>query len=156
MKVNPKVKKVIFLIWFLMVPAGIWLTYKTYPPLISGNWLDLVAFLLLTTVVAVMPIVINEMFIFVIQWVALATFLRFGLFVEIIYAQFAVIVLLLKLKVLQNGQLFRLPLNLIMFFLVSFISGFIYYLLGGQARPILAEDSRSLWLAVLYIVDYFF
>lgn len=155
MKVNPTVKKIAFVIWFLMVPAGLWFTYKTYPPHLSDNWVDLLAFLLLTTVVAVMPIVINDVFIFVIQWVALATFLRFGLFVEILYAQFAVIALLLKLKVLQKGQLFRLPLNLIMFFLVSFFSGLIYYLLGGQVRPNLSGVPHSLWLAVIYIVLYY-
>jgi hypothetical protein len=76
MKVKPHIKNAIFLVWVLLVPAGSWLTYKTYPPNISGHWLDIFAFLLLTCVVATMPIVINEMFIFLIQWVALATFFK--------------------------------------------------------------------------------
>jgi diguanylate cyclase (GGDEF)-like protein len=94
-------------------------------------------------------------YIFLIQWVSLATFLRFGLFVEMVFAQIAVIVLLLKLRVLRKGQLFRLPLNLNMFFLVSFLSGIVYYFLGGQTGPNLAHDTRSLWLAVLYAVVNF-
>jgi len=152
MDVKLQIKQAIFLVWFLMVPAGLWFTYNTYPPNFSGHWLDLLVFLLLTSIVAAMPIVINNVFIFLIQWVALATFLRFGLFAEIIFAQIAVVVLLLKLRVLRKGELFRLPLNLNMFFLVSFISGIIYYSLGGQTGPNLAHDTRALWLAVLYVV----
>ncbi|MEH7504265.1 sensor domain-containing diguanylate cyclase [Neobacillus drentensis] len=152
MKVKPHIKNSIFLTWILLVPAGTWWTYKTYPPNISGHWLDIFAFLLLTCVVATMPIVINEMFIFLIQWVALATFLRFGLFVEIIFAQIAVIVLLLKLRILRKGELFRLPVNLNMIFLVSLTSGIVYYLLGGQTGPNFAYDTKSLWLAILYAV----
>ncbi|WP_026563417.1 sensor domain-containing diguanylate cyclase [Bacillus sp. UNC41MFS5] len=152
MEVKPSIKPPIFLIWFLVVPAGTWLTYKTYPPHISGNWLDIFAFLLLTCVVATMPIVINNMFIFLIQWVALATFLRFGLFVEIIFAQIAVLVLLLKLRIFRKGELFRLPLNLIMFFLVSLMSGLVYHWLGGETRPNFTENTNYLYLAVLYAV----
>ncbi|MDN3018500.1 diguanylate cyclase [Paenibacillus sp. BSR1-1] len=150
MQVNPQMKRVIFIVWLILVPAGMWYTYESHPPHISGHWIDVLAFLLLTCVIACMPIVINEMFIFLIQWVALATFLRYGLFVEMVFAQVAVIALLLKLQILRKGQLFRLPLNLIMFFLVSLCSGLIYYALGGQTRPILAEDTTSLWLGILY------
>ncbi|WP_081799333.1 sensor domain-containing diguanylate cyclase [Neobacillus jeddahensis] len=152
MDVNPQMKKVIVLVWFLMVPAGLWFTFHHYPPSISLQWWDVLAFLLLTTAVASMPIVINDIYIFLIQWVALATFLRFGLFVEIIFAQFAVVVLLLKLRILRKGEFFRLPLNLNMFFLVSFFSGFLYYLWGGKTGTNLVFDSHSVWLAVLYVV----
>ncbi|PFP27712.1 GGDEF domain-containing protein [Bacillus sp. AFS073361] len=152
MKVNPYIKNSIFLLWILMVPAGTWFTYKTYPPQISGQWMDILAFLLLTCVVATMPIVINNRFIFLIQWVALAAFLRFGLFVEIIFAQIAVLVLLLKLRILRKGELFRLPLNLNMFFLVSLTSGLVYLGLGGEVGQNFTENSNYLWLAMLYAV----
>lgn len=152
MAVKPQTKQAIFLVWFLLVPTGLWFTYQTYPPYISGHWVDLLAFLLLTSVVASMPIVINETFIFLIQWVALATFLRFGLFVEIIFAQIAVIVLLFKLRILRKGEFFRMPLNLIMFFLVSFLSGAFYYLLGGQTGAKLDINAHFLLLAGLYAV----
>ena len=152
MEVKTSIKNAIFLTWFLLVPTGAWFTYKTYPPHISGHWLDVFAFLLLTCVVATMPIVINNMFIFLIQWVALATFLRFGLFVEIIFAQIAVFVVLTKSRILRKVDLFRLPLNLNMFFIVSFTSGIVYYLLGGQTGPDFAYDTKSMWLAFLYAV----
>ncbi|WHZ01910.1 sensor domain-containing diguanylate cyclase [Neobacillus sp. YX16] len=155
MEVEAKKKKAIFLIWILLVPAGMWFTFITYPPQFSGQWLDIIAFLILTSVVAAMPMVINNTPIFLIQWVSLASFLSFGLFIEMVFAQVAVIVLLLKLRI-QKDQFFRIPLNLNMFFLVSLVSGMVYYSFGGETGPNLLNDPRSLWLAALYgVVNYF-
>jgi diguanylate cyclase (GGDEF)-like protein len=150
MGVKPQVKRAIFLIWLLIVPAGMWYTYHTYPPQISGNWLEVLGFLVLTAVVASMPMKINNTNIFLIQWVSLASFLTFGLFIEMVLAQAAVLVLLLKTKT-QKDELFRIPLNLSMFFLISFLSGIIYYALGGQTGSYLMEDQSSIWLAMLYV-----
>ncbi|MEH7276878.1 sensor domain-containing diguanylate cyclase [Neobacillus vireti] len=154
MTVAAKTKRNIFLVWLLLVPAGMWFTYQTFPPHFSGKWEDLLAFLILTSVVAFMPMVINNTPIFLIQWVSLATFLSFGLFVEMVFAQAAVILLLLRLRI-PNEQIFRVPLNLIMFFIVSFVSGIVYYALGGQTGPSLINDPHSLWLAGVYaVVNY--
>ncbi|MGX6442940.1 sensor domain-containing diguanylate cyclase [Neobacillus sp. K501] len=150
MGVKPQVKRAIFLIWLLIVPAGMWYTYHTYPPQIYGNWVEVLGFLVLTAVVASMPMKINNTNIFLIQWVSLATFLSFGLFIEMVLAQAAVLVLLLKTKT-QKDELFRIPLNLSMFFLISFLSGIIYYALGGQTGSNLMEDPSSIWLAMLYV-----
>ncbi|WP_462412394.1 sensor domain-containing diguanylate cyclase [Neobacillus sp. Marseille-QA0830] len=150
--VNPKTKRGIFMVWLLLVPAGIYYTYQSYPPPAAAQWMDILAFLLLTSVVASMPIVVNEMFIFLIQWVTLVVFLKFGLFVEMMFAQFSVVVLLVRLKVLRRGEWFRLPLNLIMFFLVSFISGTFYYFIGGRLEPSLSTEPKTLWFAAFYAV----
>ncbi|NRD76017.1 diguanylate cyclase [Bacillus sp. BRMEA1] len=155
MQVKPQIKRMIFLIWILLVPTGMWYTYRAYPPHISGHWLEAAAFLLLTCLVASMPIVINEMFIFLIQWVTLVVFLKFGLFMEMLFAQIAFLVLSSKLRILRKDQLFRLPINSNMFFLVSFISGVIYYLLGGHTGPDIAADTSSLRLTILYAVLYY-
>lgn len=155
MGVQPKMKKAIFLVWLLLVPAGMWFTYQTFPPHFSGQWWDLFAFLTLTSVVAFMPMVINNTPIFLIQWVSLATFLSFGLFIEMIFAQAAVVLLLLRLRV-PKEQYFRIPLNLIMFFLVSLVSGVVYYSIGGQTGPTLINDPYAIWLAAIYaVVNYF-
>jgi diguanylate cyclase (GGDEF)-like protein len=149
MAVQPKTKKAIFIVWLLLVPAGMWFTYQTFPPHFSGQWIELLAFLTLTSVVASMPMVINNTPIFLIQWVSLATFLSFGLFIEMVFAQAAVILLLLRLQI-QKEQFFRIPLNLVMFFLVSLVSGVVYYSLGGQTGPSLINDPNSIWLAAVY------
>jgi diguanylate cyclase (GGDEF)-like protein len=149
MAVTSRTKQLIVLIWVLMVLPGMYFTYQFFPPHFSGNWLEILAFLLLICVVASMPMIINNIPIFLIQWVSLAVFLRFGLFVEMIFAQLAVIVLLLKIRV-PKDQIFRFPLNFTMFFFVSLGSGLVYHLLGGQTGVVLLKDTRSLWLAGLY------
>lgn len=151
MEVQPHIKRGIFIAWILLVPAGMWLTYQEYPPQISAHLLDILAFLILSSVVASMPMVINNTPIFLIQWVSLATFLSFGLFVEMVFAQIAVCVLMLKLRVTKESS-YRYPVNFIMFFLVSLGSGAIYYALGGETGGNLIHDSHSLWLAGLYLV----
>lgn len=151
MGVKPQVKKILFLFWIFVVPAGMWFTYQAFPPQNIGHWWDIFAFLALTSVVASMPMVINNTPIFLIQWVTLAAFLTFGLFVEMALTQLSVVVLLLRLRI-QKDQYFRFPLNFNMFFLVSILSGLAYYALGGKTGTNLLHDTRSLWLAALYAV----
>ncbi|XJZ26383.1 sensor domain-containing diguanylate cyclase [Bacillota bacterium Lsc_1132] len=151
MVVNQKTKNAIFLAWLFLVPLGMWLTFHAYPPHISGHAPAVAAFFLLTSIVAAMPLVINNTPIFLIQWVSLASFLLFGLFVEMAFAQAAVIVLLVKIR-LEKDQFFRYPMNSIMFFLVSLVSGMAYYALGGETGNDLVDGSRSLWLAALYAI----
>ena len=154
MGVSTQMKKATFLIWALVVPIGLWLTYKAYPPDFNGRWIDFLAFVLLTVVVASMPIVINDVSIFLIQWVSIAAFLKFGLFAEVILGQLAVIVLLLKLR-LQKDEWFRLPLNLNMFFLVSVLSGLTYYALGGKTG-VMITDMNLVLLVLIYGGVYYF
>jgi diguanylate cyclase (GGDEF)-like protein len=151
MGVNLQIKKTIFIVWALLVPVGMWITYRVYPPHISDHYIDILAFLIVTTMVAAVPMVINNMPIFLIQWISMATFLSFGLVVEMMIAQIAVIVLLLKIRI-QREQFFRFPLNSLLFFMISLVSGVIYYLLGGKTGSDLVDGHFSLLLAALYIV----
>jgi len=155
MGVSAQMKKAIFLTWILVVPVGMWLTYKMYPPDFTGRWIDFLAFILLTAVVASIPIVIDDISIFLIQWVSIAAFLKFGLFAEMILGQLAVVVLLLKIRI-RKGELFRFPLNLNMFFIVSLVSGLVYYSLGGETGHNLHPETNLLWLVIVYgAVSYF-
>jgi diguanylate cyclase (GGDEF)-like protein len=154
MNVNSQIKKAILIAWILFIPVGMWFTYRVYPPHISGHLLDIFAFLILTSVVAAIPMVINNIPMFLIQWISMATFLCFGLFVEMTLAQMAIIVLLLRIKI-QKEQFFRLPMNSIMFFMVSFGSGAVYYFLGGQTGNDIVNSHPSLWLAAFYVLLYF-
>lgn len=151
MNISQKTKNTIFLVWLFLVPLGMWLTYLVYPPHFSGQTRAVAAFLLLTSIVAAMPMVINNTPIFLIQWVSLASFLLFGLFAEMVLAQVAVIVLLLKIRI-DRDQFFRYPLNSLMFFVVSLLSGMVYYAFGGKIGVNLVDDSLSLWIAALYAV----
>ena len=153
-KVSLKKKIIIWLLWIVVFPAGLWLTYQMHPPHISGLELDIFIFLLLMSLVAAVPMVINGTVIFLIQWVSWATFLIFGVFVEMVMAQIALLVLFSRLK-LSKEQLFRLPLNSLMFFFVSLFSGLIYYSLGGLTGPSLSVGELSFWLVAIYPVLYY-
>lgn len=151
---DPKAKKIIWISWLSIVPIGLYLTYSFFPPLISGVDFDLLAFLLLISFVASVPMVVNNTPIFLIQWVSLAVFLTFGLFYEMILVQFGIIVLLIKLRVTKQ-QLYRFPLNSLMFFICSLFSGVIYYALGGVHGIALVENPKLLLIAITYaIVNY--
>ncbi|WP_084028854.1 sensor domain-containing diguanylate cyclase [Bacillus sp. J33] len=152
--VSSSMKKVIWIIWFLIFPAGLWLTYYFYPPSLSGQGVSVFAFFILMSFVAAMPMVVNNTPVFLLQWVSMAVFLSFGLFTEMVMVQLAVIVLLFKLKI-QKDQLFRFPLNSLMFFAVSAVSGLLYYALGGKTGIDLIASPEYFWAAVAYPAVHF-
>ncbi|MBU8879578.1 sensor domain-containing diguanylate cyclase [Bacillus sp. FJAT-29790] len=152
--VSPKIKTIIWLAWIVIVPLGIWMTYKLFPPEISGQEWDILAFLVLMSFGASMPMVISNIPIFLLQWVSLAVFLTFGLFVEMVLAQVAIIVLLIGKRIRIN-QLFRFPINSLMFFIVSLLSGTVYYMIGGKSTADFLETSSNYWLAAVYPIVYY-
>jgi diguanylate cyclase (GGDEF)-like protein len=154
MYVKPSIQKAIWIIWALVVPLGLWLVALYFPPHIVGLKLDLLGFIILALVGAAMPMVINNTPISIIQWGFLAVFLAFGIFIEMLVAQMAIIVLLLRLRIGKKGS-FRFPLNSIMFFLISLVSGLIYYALGGTTGVNLVKDSSNLWFAIVYSIVHF-
>lgn len=92
-------KWIISLLWLIIFPAGLWFTYQIYPPAISGQEIDIFLFLLLAIFVASTPMVVNGNPIFLIQWISWAAFLIFGLFVELVMEQIALIVLFIRVKI---------------------------------------------------------
>ena len=154
MRVSLKKKIAIFIVWLLILPVGLWLTYQYYPPQINGLEVDIAIFFLLMAFVAAIPMVINGSPVFLIQWVSWAVFLIFGLFVEIVMAQMALIILFISVK-LAKDQFFRIPLNSLLFFGVSLLSGLIYYKLGGSTGSSLIPGDQSFWLIAIYPVLYY-
>ena len=151
--VKPREKKIIWTVWILLLSLGLWFSHNMYPPQISGNEWEILSFLLFMTVVASMPMIINGTPVFFLQWATLSVFLIFGLFIEIILVQIALLAVLYQAK-LNWKTLFRLPMNSTMFFLVSFFSGVIYYSFGGKQGYDLAFDLKSFMLISLYLVSY--
>ncbi|WP_409270819.1 diguanylate cyclase domain-containing protein [Neobacillus sp. SCS-31] len=154
MTVSPRMKKWILIYWLLLVPPGLVFTYIVSPPPADLNAIDVLGFMFLSAIVASMPMVINGVPIFLIQWVSIAIFLRYGLFIEMVTIQMSVLILLVKLRIPKEGM-FRLPLNSAMFFLVSFLSGMFYYFLGGTVTPDFKEGMGPIWLGLAYAVIYY-
>lgn len=152
--VSSLAKKIIWLLWILIFPAGSMLTYHFYPPDLSGQGISLFAFFILMFFVSSMPMVINNTPIFLIQWVTMAVFLTFGLLAEMIMVQLGILVLLLRLKI-QKDQLFRLPLNSLLFFALSILSGLAYFAMGGKVGVDLIANPQYFWVAAAYPVIHF-
>ncbi|RIW37711.1 sensor domain-containing diguanylate cyclase [Bacillus salacetis] len=120
---------IIWAVWALLVPAGIYFTYQFFPP-VNADILSMLAFVVFTIIISVMPIMISGLPILLIQWVSLAAFLKFGLFFEVVLLQIAIFTYMIRLRV-GKSDLYRLPWNSIMFFLMSLSSGMIYFSIGG-------------------------
>ncbi|MFD2213782.1 sensor domain-containing diguanylate cyclase [Metabacillus endolithicus] len=127
---NKKGQLLIWVIWIISFPFLLWISYKMSPPTITGLEFDLISFLLLMCLVAFWPIIINDTPVFYVQGVSLAVFLYFGLFVEIIFTQVALIVLLSKLR-LSRKDMYRIPLNSLLFISISIIGAIVFNLVGG-------------------------
>ncbi|MBT2693064.1 sensor domain-containing diguanylate cyclase [Bacillus sp. ISL-55] len=153
MKISPVIKKSIWFAWLLMVPVGIWITYQVYPPVQVSIW-EVIPFLILMSVVAAMPLVVNNTPIFLIQWVSLAVFLKYGIFIEMMLMQVSVLTLLIRLRV-PKSDIYKFPLNSLMFFIVSLCSGLLFYALGGTHGEHLSSDPYYLFLGVVYGISNF-
>jgi diguanylate cyclase (GGDEF)-like protein len=140
--------------WLLLFPAAAWLIYQSFPPSISGYELDSITFLILLCIVAALPIIVNETPIFFNGGVSLAIFLAFGLFIEMIFMQVAVVVLLVSLHITKK-DLFRLPMNSLMFMMVSVSGAFAFYLLGGETGNVDLQSFQTFIPIVGYIITTF-
>ncbi|WP_108669427.1 sensor domain-containing diguanylate cyclase [Peribacillus acanthi] len=154
MQVSKLLKIVIWFLWILIVPAGIWLTHLYFPSQISGDHWIFVQFAILVCLLAYFPLVINQTPIFSAQAVSLTVFLVYGLSTELILMQIAVLALMLKVKVTKQDS-FRIPLNSLMFFLVSLTSGLIYYAIGGTHFALDINNKEDFLKILAYATTYF-
>jgi diguanylate cyclase (GGDEF)-like protein len=154
MWVESRKKNIVWLLWLLIVPVGITLTYQYFPPQVSLLGWDIVAFLCLICVLSLIPIIINNSPILAIQGVSLAVFLIYGLAVEMIVTQIAYMFMLKTLR-LGKTEIYRLPLNSLLFFFVSLIAGYLYYGIGGTHDFHAFTSPSQLLVIVIYHLVYF-
>ncbi|MCP8617017.1 sensor domain-containing diguanylate cyclase [Salirhabdus salicampi] len=124
-------KITIWVVWILAWPTLLYYFYSIFQPTIDGKYFDVISFAILMCIVAFFPIVVGETPIFFIQGISFAVFLYFGLFIEIVLTQIALIALIMKIRT-SKDELHRIPANLTMFLLISIMGASMYYLLGGQ------------------------
>lgn len=129
--VSGTMKAAIWTCFFLFFPLILWIGYKLSPIAIEEMpLLHLVGFAILLIILALIPIVVGEVPLFLTQGVSLAILLSFGLFAEMVLTLISVIALMLKIRV-SKDNLLRIPINLLMFSTISLICGAVYYALGG-------------------------
>ncbi|MEH6942789.1 sensor domain-containing diguanylate cyclase [Bacillus sp. JJ722] len=143
----------LYLLWLVIFPVGLWLTYQTFTPSQSLFSTEILSFLLFAIVVCLFPILVNETPVFFLQAVSLVVFLKYGLFAEMVLTQIAIFVLLIKLR-LNKDEIFRFPLNSLMFFCLSIISALVFYKLGGQHDLTIQETLKDVIPLIGYVLTY--
>ncbi|MGH2318271.1 sensor domain-containing diguanylate cyclase [Planococcus sp. SE5232] len=123
-------KKILWCLWALIVPAGLVLVYHFFPPSVADPW-NLLAYVLFFVLMSLMPMNINGASTFLVQWVTVALFLKYGLFIEMLVSQASMLIVLYRIRTNEEQSL-RIPFNSLMFFLVSLIAGLAYIGAGGQ------------------------
>ncbi|MFX3674577.1 MAG: sensor domain-containing diguanylate cyclase [Paenisporosarcina sp.] len=127
---SKQAKSIIWIVWFLIVPAGYYFSFKYYAPS-EVDWTLLLAFLAMALLTVIFPFKVLGTTIFLIQWINLAMFLTYGLFVDIVITQIAIIPLMLRMKY-QLVDFHRILFNSFMFFTISFVSGSFVLFLGYE------------------------
>ncbi|ANU23607.1 sensor domain-containing diguanylate cyclase [Planococcus donghaensis] len=134
MEGNTKRKKILWSFWILVVPASLLLVYNFFPPVVENPW-NLVGYIIFFVLMSLMPMNINGASTFLVQWVTVALFLKYGVFIEILVSQLAMLIVLYRSRT-QEDQSLRIPFNSLMFFSVSLIAGLTYTAIGGEINSL--------------------
>ncbi len=155
MNISKQAKINIWILWFVTVPIGLYFSYENFAPA-SVEWTLILAYIAIALLTTIFPFKVAGTTIFLIQWINLATFLSYGLFVEMIITQIAIIPLMYRMKV-QILDFHRILFNSFMFFAISFITGsFVLYLGYEVGSTNLSEILiySSIYLMTLVIVNH--
>jgi len=152
MNISKQARINIWILWFTIVPGGYYLAFKYFaPPEIDLTLI--IAYLALSLLTAFFPFKVSGTTIFLIQWINLALFLTYGLFVELVITQIAIIPLMFRMKI-QLNESHRFLFNSLMFFLVSIISGSFVLLLGYQVGS--SNIAELLMYGSIYMITHVF
>lgn len=136
----------IWITWIVVWPASFLFIYNYTDPVFNP---DVIWFAVLASAVAFFPIIIGDRPIFFTYGISFAVFLSEGLFYEIILTQLGLFMLMWKIRV-PKEQLYRLPLNMLMFLFVSTGAAFVYYQLGGVHGAAVLETPQAIGATLGY------
>ncbi|WP_422123041.1 sensor domain-containing diguanylate cyclase [Planococcus sp. X10-3] len=125
-----KRKIVLWTLWALFVPAGLYIVYQYYPPP-PISFADAAAYLVFFILACLLPMNINGAPTYMVQWLTVAAFLKFGFFAEIVLSQITMLIVIFRLRTSESLTI-RIPFNSMMFFAISTIAGLTFLFAGGQ------------------------
>ncbi|SET69995.1 diguanylate cyclase with GAF sensor [Oceanobacillus limi] len=151
----PKWKiNILWVVALIAWPFVLWISYHHYFISIEGNVLDIFLFAIFMCIVALFPITIQEAPVFFVNGISIAVFLSFGLFVEIILTIVAVLLVLFRSGI-KRSQSYRIPLNMLMFAVISILSVEIYKMFGGSHGEILHGNTTEIVAIFVYAISIF-
>ncbi|WP_318615198.1 diguanylate cyclase [Sporosarcina sp. YIM B06819] len=135
-----------FLLWLLIVPPGMYVVFINYPP-VQVVWSNVAIFMILSFLTIYFPFIRKGTPVFLVMWLTIPAFLMYGLFIEIIVMQFAILATLFS----SSGPLTlqkRFFFNSTLFFILSVLASFAYYGVGGEL------GSTKFWLMFVSVLSY--
>lgn len=146
-------KKQIFtwMIWFILYPTLFVITYNL-TNINEFSESSFYLYLLLGIVISLFPMNIKGTTSFMINTVGIAMFLSYGIFAEMLLTSSALMVVLAKIG-LNKQNIFKIPLNLLLFQIVSVSSGIVYYIVDPVLPSVLNLRFNLLSLTI-YLVFY--
>ncbi|MET0786280.1 MAG: sensor domain-containing diguanylate cyclase [Paenisporosarcina sp.] len=148
MNISKQAKINIWILWFVTVPIGLYFSYKYFAP-VSVEWTLISAYIAIALLTTIFPFKVGGTTIFLIQWINLALFLTYGLFVEMIITQIAIIPLMYRMKI-QIVDFHRILFNSFMFFTISLITGSFVLFLGYEVGS--QDLSEILLYSCIYLI----
>ncbi|AYC29762.1 sensor domain-containing diguanylate cyclase [Paenisporosarcina cavernae] len=141
------------IMWIAIVPISTYSLFQFDRP-DEVNWGILLAYVALALLASILPFKVAGTTIMLIQWVNLAVFLQYGILVEMIVMQIAIIPLFFYLKLFSKDEFYRMFFNSLMFFSVSVVSGLAVYSLGFD-RENAQIGSILLYSVIFQLVNMF-
>lgn len=133
-------------LWLLVVPPVIIYLLINHMPQ-KFSWLYVGAFTLFAFLTALFPVRRNGEVVFLLVWITVPVFLMYGLLVEIIITQIAVLGKIVYFRK-EQSKVEQLLFNSLLFFGLSFIAAAAFYIAGGRL------GSMKLWPLILSVAAY--
>ncbi|MDN7240343.1 sensor domain-containing diguanylate cyclase [Planococcus sp. N028] len=130
MPVTNKKKIVLWSLWLLVVPVGLFLIQEAFSAPEANKW-NLLAYALFFIITCLMPMKINGASAYLVQWATIAVFLKYGILAEIVFSQLMVLIVTLRSRTSEPLS-FRIPFNSLMFFTASVLAGLAFFAAGGN------------------------
>lgn len=150
MTISRKHQMITGVVWLLVFPIVFFVAYQ-YFPIRTLDWTNILMLFAIMFLTMLLPIQIQNVSISLERWITLTIFLQYGVFVELVFVQFAVFFLLFSQKT-------SLPLshkffvNSIMFSVTSLVSGFVYYFAGGEVHSL--SFTHVFFYSFIYATTY--
>ena len=137
-----------FVLWLFIVPPGmiyLFLNYNLY----EINWLHLLIYTLFGFVTLLYPVKRSGRPLFLVMWVTIPVFLKYGIVAEVIVMQLSILAILFTFKN-SNPLLNRFFLNSTLFFILSIVSASVFNFVGGEVGLL------EFWPVILFVLCYQF
>ena len=137
-----------FVLWLFIVPPGIIYLFLNYN-LYEINWLHLIIYTLFGFVTLLYPVKRSGRPLFLVMWVTIPVFLKYGIVAEVIVMQLSILAILFTFKN-SNPILNRFFLNSTLFFVLSILSASVFDFVGGEVGLL------EFWPVIFVVLCYQF